>query len=471
VPAAAATSDPRATEAAVEVLRAGGNAVDAAVAAALVLYVVEPQSAGVGGDAFLIVVEPGRSPVALDGAGALPRGLTAAALAADGLDTVPVRGGRTVTVPGALGLLEEAVGRFGSRTLAELARPAIALAAGGFEVRTSLAAAARRAAGEIGADPVLGPLYVPAGEPVAEGDRVRNPALAECLRTVAEAGTSVLYGGPLGEALIGTVAADGGYLTMEDLAGHRTTEIGLVSGSFAGHVVWELGPPTQGPAVVTAIEQLTPHAPTDWAAVLDAVRDGMRTAGFDPAAIGARPAPAPGRGDTTYIAVVDGDGRGASLITSVFGDFGSHLGVAAFGGPVGNRATMLRALRREPTPGAKPPHTTIPAAVTRDDGGLHYVLGVAGGFMQPQAQVQLLVRMLVEGLTPQQAIDAPRFKVLFGGDVTVEPGHPLLATMPEAGERPSGAEGFGGAQVVGWHGEQLMAGADARRGGHAEVLG
>jgi gamma-glutamyltranspeptidase / glutathione hydrolase len=469
VPAAAATSDPRATRAAAEVLRAGGNAVDAAVAAALVLYVVEPQSAGVGGDAFLIVVEPGQPPVALDGAGALPLGLTSAALAADGLDTVPVRGGRTVTVPGALGLLDEARRRFGSQALADLARPAISLAADGFEVRPSLAAAAARAAGEIGADPVLGPLYVPGGAPVAAGTQVRNPALAECLATVAEAGPSTLYGGPLGEALIDTVAADGGYLTGEDLARHRTTEMGLVAGSFAGHVVWELGPPTQGPAVVTAVEQITAASPTDWAAVLDAVRDGMRTAGFDPAAIGgARPTPA--RGDTTYIAVVDDDGRGASLITSVFGDFGSHLGVPAFGGPVGNRATMLRALRREPTPGAKPPHTTIPAAVTRDDGSLRYVLGVAGGFMQPQAQVQLLVRMLAEGMTPQEAIDAPRFKILFGGDVAVEPGHPLLAAMPEAGERPSGPEGFGGAQVVGWHGEHLMAGADARRGGHAEVL-
>jgi len=468
VVAAVATSDPRATATAADVLRDGGNAVDAAAAAALVLYVVEPQSAGVGGDAFLIVVEPGREPVALDGAGALPLGLTTAALAADGLDTVPVRGARTATVPGALGLLDEALRRFGSRSFADLAAPAIALADDGFEVRPTLAHAAARAAGEIGGDPVLGPLYARGGNPVEAGAVVHNPALAECLRTVAEAGTSMLYGGPLGEALIDTIAADGGYLTRDDLARHRTTEIALVSGSFAGHTVWELGPPTQGPAVVEAIGRIEPTEPVDWAAVLDAVRHGMRAAGFDPATIGARPAPA--RGDTTYIAVVDGDGRGASLITSVFGDFGSHLGVPALGGPIGNRATMLRALRREPVPGAKPPHTTIPAAVTRPDGGLRYVLGVAGGFMQPQAQVQLLARMLVEGMAPQEAIDAPRFKVLFGGDVAVEPGHPLLAEVPEAGERPSGPEGYGGAQVVGWHGDQLLAGADHRRGGHAEVL-
>ena len=466
--AAAATSDPRATAAAVEVLRDGGNAVDAAVAAALVLYVVEPQSAGVGGDAFLIVVEPGRPPVALDGAGALPLALTTEALAADGLDAVPVRGGRTATVPGALGLLEEAVTRFSTRSLAELAQPAITLADEGFDVRPTLAAAAARAAAEIGSDPVLGPLYVPGGKPVGTGQRVRNPALASCMRTFAAAGASALYDGVLSEGVVGTVAADGGYLSRDDLARHRTTEMALISAPFAGHVVWELDRPTQGLAVIDAISNIDATLPIDWAAVLDAVREGMRRAGFDPSAIGTRPSPA--RGDTTYVAVVDAAGRGASLITSVFGDFGSHLGVAAIGGPIGNRATMLRALRQAPTPGAKPPHTTIPAAVTDDAGGLRYVLGVAGGFMQTQAQVQLLVRMLGEDMAPQEAIDAPRFKVLFGGEVALEPGHPLLASMPEAGQRPAGPEGFGGAQVVGWHDGRLEAGADARRGGVAEVL-
>ena len=242
----------------------------------------------------------------------------------------------------------------------------------------------------------------------------------------------------------------------------------LVSVPFAGHVVWELGPADAGAGRHRSGLRIDPTPPIDWTAVLDAVREGMRRAGFDPVAIGARPSPA--RGDTTYVAVVDAEGRGASLITSVFGDFGSHLGVPAIGGPIGNRATMLRALRLAPTPGAKPPHTTIPAAVTGEGDGLRYVLGVAGGFMQPQAQVQLLVRMLGEGMAPQEAIDAPRFKILFGGEVAIEPGHPLLASMPEAGERPAGPEGFGGAQVVGWHDGRLQAGADARRGGHAEVL-
>jgi gamma-glutamyltranspeptidase / glutathione hydrolase len=466
--AGAATSDPRATAVAIDVLRGGGNAIDAAVAAALVLYVVEPQSAGLGGDAFLIAAEPGQPPAALDGAGALPLGLTTEALGADGLDTVPVRGGRTATVPGAVGLLETALARFGTRSLAASVEPAITLAEDGFEVRPSLAATAARAAAEIGVDPVLGPLYVPGGRPVKAGDEVRNAALARAFRAIAADGASVVYDGAIGAEVVSTVTTDGGYLSVDDLAAHRTTEMELESGPFAGHVVWELGPPTQGPAVIEALSMVDASEPVDWIGVLEAIRHGMKAAGFDPSAVGARPSPA--KGDTTYIAVVDADGRGASLITSVFGDFGSHLGVPALGGPIGNRATMLRALRRQPTPGAKPPHTTIPAAVTDGAGGLRYVLGVAGGFMQPQAQVQVLVRMLVEGRPPQAAIDEPRFKIVFGGDVAAEEGHPLVATMPEAGARPAGPEGYGAAQVVGWHDGELAAGADPRRGGVAEVI-
>ena len=136
------------------------------------------------------------------------------------------------------------------------------------------------------------------------------------------------------------------------------------------------------------------------------------------------PRPSPARGDTTYIAAIDADGRGASLITSVFGDFGAHFGIPELGGPIGNRATMLRALQRPMAPGTKPPHTTIPAAVTRD-GTLQYVLGVAGGFMQPQAQVQVLIHLLERGLSPQEAIDRPRFRIGFGGVLSLEAGHPL----------------------------------------------
>ncbi|MGD9999766.1 MAG: gamma-glutamyltransferase, partial [Ilumatobacteraceae bacterium] len=123
------------------------------------------------------------------------------------------------------------------------------------------------------------------------------------------------------------------------------------------------------------------------------------------------------------------------------------------------------------TPGAKPPHTTIPAAVTKD-GVLQYVLGVAGGFMQPQAQVQVLIQLLERGLTPQDAIDAPRFRIGFGGTLSLEAGHPLCDAMPDAAARPPGPEGFGAAQVVAGPKAPggVDAGADHRRNGVAQVV-
>jgi len=194
----------------------------------------------------------------------------------------------------------------------------------------------------------------------------------------------------------------------------------------------------------------------------------MAEAGFDPALVGTS-APQPAKGDTTFIAAIDHAGRGASLITSVFGDFGSHLGVKALGGPIHNRATTFRMAAQPLGPG-KPPHTTIPGLITRADGTLRFVVGVAGGVMQPQTQVQLTLRTLLEDRDPQAAIDMPRFKVCFGGDLALEPGHPLAERYPQALTKNPGPEGFGAAQMVGWQQGVLRAGADARRGGQAVVI-
>ncbi len=466
--AAVATSDPRATGAAVEVLSGGGNAVDAAVTACFVLYVVEPQSCGVGGDGFMFVHDGKGAPVALDGSGAVPLELTIEGLRESGHDAVPARGGASVTPPGAVALLETALAEHGTIRLADAVAPARAYAASGFEVRPTLASTAARSGASLVSDPVLGSLYVPGGTPVAEGSTVRNPRLAECLDVIASEGGRAVLGGPIGAAIVERVRQDGGFLSEVDMARHRTMPAEPGAVDFAGHMVWQMPQPTQGPSVLGALERLEPATPVDWESVLGATSEGMRAAGFDPAAIVVgRPQRA--TGDTTFLAVVDHGGTAVSLITSVFGDFGAHLGVDEIGGPIHNRATTLRMLGLEPQPGAKPPHTTIPGLVTRD-GRLRCVLGVAGGIMQPQAQVQLIVRMIVEGLGPQEAVDRPRFKVCFGGDLALEPGHELAGAHPAALSRSPGPEGFGAAQVVGWHQGRLEAAADARRGGSATVL-
>lgn len=466
--AAAATSDPRATDAAVTVLRAGGNAVDAAAAAAFVLYVVEPQSCAIGGDGFMFIHERPGAPVALDGSGAVPEALTPAALAADGLDAVPSRGAKTATPPGAVALLEYALDNHGTIGLSDAIAPALRHAEEGFAVRASLAVAAGRATAALADEPVLGPLYWPGGSPVVEGSIVANPDLADALRLLSVEGSAAIHGGSLGDAIIEAIEAGDGYLTRADLENHRTTEVIPDHVDFASHQVWQMPAPTQGPAVIAALRDIPPTSPPQWETVHRAVAAGMIEAGFDPAAVRVG-APSPAKGDTTFIAVVDDEGRGVGLITSVFGDFGSHLGIRALGGPIHNRATTFKIASRALGPG-KPPHTTIPGIITDAEGRLRYVLGVAGGVMQPQTQVQLAIRTLVEGDSPEDAIDKPRFKICFGGDLALEPGHPLAAVHPAALDKNPGPEGFGAAQMIGWHEGRLHAGADHRRGGSATVL-
>jgi gamma-glutamyltranspeptidase / glutathione hydrolase len=463
--AAIASSDPRAARAGAEVLERGGNAVDAAVAAALVLFVVEPHACGPGGDAFLMIGSPGVDPVALDGSGAVPAGLTQSALEADGLEFVPIRGAKTVTVPGALSLLDTAIRLHGSRSLGDLTRPAVSYARDGFAVRRTLAETSGRAAAEIAADPVLGTLYAPGGKALQVNDVVVNERLADVLDLFGREGAGPFYRGGIAEEIVERVRVAGGYLSVDDMRAHETTPITPSTAPFRGSTVYEMPLPTQGPAVTKALELIEPQDHIEWAAVLDAIMQGLLSAGID---IRRQPGTRAAPKDTTYLAVIDRDGRAASLITSVFADFGSHLGVEALGGPIHNRATTFYAQGLSPRPG-KPPHTTIPGLVMRD-GAVEHVLGLAGGYVQAQVQVQLLIHLLDAGLDPQQAIDAPRMRFLFGGDVALEPGHPLAAMMPSAVGVPTGFEGFGAAQAASLRDGRVTAGADARRDGHAIEL-
>ncbi len=421
------------------------------------------------GDAFLLVAEPGGDVEALDGSGAVPAGLTSAAIAADGLDNVPVRGGRSVTVPGAVGLLEEALRRYGTRTMADLVGPALDLARDGFGARRTLAETSARAATEIAKDPVLGPLYAPDGIPLKIGQVVRNPVLGDLLERLATEGTDEFYRGSIAEAIVARVQDDGGYLSLGDMGAYTTLAVQPQSAMFRGACVWELPLPTQGPAVLAALGAIEPEDASDNDLVLGAIRDGLRECGIDLDRRPGQPPAAAGPKDTTYLAVIDGEGRVASMITSIFADFGSHLGIAELGGPIHNRAATFFAMGLSPRPG-KPPHTTIPAIVTRQ-GTPEYALGLAGGYVQAQVQVQLLIHLLDKGAEPQDAIDAPRMRILFGGEIALEPGHPLALKYPDAVGRPTGAEGYGGAQVAANYGGRLRAGADPRRDGSVVELG
>jgi gamma-glutamyltranspeptidase/glutathione hydrolase len=451
---AIATSDPRATEAGAAVLRAGGNCVDAAVAAAFVLFVVEPHHCGPGGDAFLLVRPAGAErPIAFDGAGATPRGLDGTPLA-----SVPYYGGASVTVPAAPALLERAAEDLGSWPFASLLEPAIAFASDGFVARPTLAAACAGARSRLALDPVLGPLYAS----VEVDTKVVNPALGDALARFGAESTRAMYEGEIAREIEAVATADGGALTVNDLVMHTTNEVTPVATEYAGATVWQMPAPTQGPAVLGALDRLGPDAADDWAAVADAIRDGLLDVGVDLVN-----APWRRAGGTSHIAVVDADGGVASLITSVFAPFGARLGVAALGSSLQNRAAGYHLIDTAPTGGAKPPHTIIPGLVTRAGGDI--ALGVAGGMMQAQGQVQLLVRMLARGESAQVAIDAPRLRVVDGGVLALEPGHALGATDPEALQRAPGDGGFGCAQIA-VTGPDVVAAADHRRDGAAAVV-
>ncbi|MBY0275979.1 gamma-glutamyltransferase [Candidatus Binatia bacterium] len=458
-----ATSDPRATTAAAHVLACGGNAVDAAVTAAAVLFVVEPHACGIGGDAFLLVKQPGEAPAALDGSGAVPAALAAEAEQADGGD-VPFVGARSITVPGAVSLLETALEQLGTITLADALTPALRLAREGFAVRPMLAAAAARAHGLLASDPLLAALYLPQEAPVRTGDVVRNPQLADALAAIATDGAARFYRGDLAADVARRVAALGGQLSTDDLAAHATLPMSPVCVRFRGVDVWELPAPTQGPAVLVALEALERAGHFDPDAIVAALLAGMRSVDVELGRITSVPSPAPARGgDTTFIAAIDRNGLGVSLITSIFSDFGSGVGVDGLGGPLQNRAATFPLTGRRPRPG-KPPHTTIPALVTRD-GSLRHALGVVGGYMQAQGQVQVLVNLLVHRMSPEEAVAAPRLRLLHGGELAVEPGHALAARFPDAARRDPGLGGFGGCQIASCADGRISGAADPRRGG------
>lgn len=461
---AVATSDPRATEAGAEVLRAGGNCVDAAVAATLVLFVVEPHHTGPGGDGFLLVRLPSmESPEALDGAGSIPAEMTTEALRRDGSEQIPAFGARSVSVPGAVGLLHRSLEAYGTREPGEVVAPAVRLAREGFAVHPTLASAISHNLAGLADDPVLAALYTVDGRPRGPGERVVNPALAAALVEFERRGPDPFYRGDVADDIVDTVQKAGGYLTRDDLARHRTLPVAPESTSFRERTVWQLGAPTQGRAVLSALERLAGVRSTDWDVVLDAVAGGLAEVGID------LPAPADRtRSGTSHVAVVDADGGAASLITSVLADFGARLGVESLGGALHNRAAGFRMVGREPRPG-KPPHTLIPGLVTRGPDEV-WALGVAGGTMQAQGQVQLLVRLLVEGEDVTAAVDAPRFRLVAGGEVALEPGHPLQARYSNGVGRDPGPGGFGSAQIAAHVDGTTVASADPRRDGRAVIV-
>ncbi|GAA4922079.1 gamma-glutamyltransferase family protein [Stackebrandtia albiflava] len=415
-------------------LRRGGSAVDAAVATNAVLAVTAPHMCGMGGDLFALVHVPGRPLAALNASGPAGSGADPDALRAAGHTTMPLRGDvASVTVPGCVDGWLALHARYGRLPLEEVLAPAAGYAEDGFGASPLLAQSSVALEGVVGAEDLVAARH--------QGARVRRPGVARALRAVASDGRSGFYGGDFGRGL-SRIAP--GLFTPEDLARDNAEWTTPLSVRVFGHDVWTAPPNSQGYLLLLSMaiaERLElPDDPADpaWAHLLieasrqagydrpDRLFDGAdvsglltegevgaRAARVDPGRAGTVSAPAD-PGDTTYLCAVDGSGMGVSLIQSNAAGFGSGIFEPSTGIGLHNRGLGFHLSPGHPAeyrPGMRPPHTLVPAVVTRPDGTLRAVAGTMGGDTQPQILLQVLTRLLRHGQTPGEAIGAPRFRL------------------------------------------------------------
>ncbi len=465
----AATSQPLATRAALRALEHGGNAADAALAAAAVLCVTEPMSTGVGGDAFALVWRDGRVE-ALDAAGPAPRG-------ASPVEPVEQRGPRSVSVPGAVAGWSALAERYGRLGLGACLADAIDVAERGFAVGSRTAAAWQPGESSAAwASVELPDEFAPA--PTA-GGIVRLPELARTLRAIAEHGPDAFYTGETARAICSV-----SWLEESDLSSYRARWVEPLRLRYRGVEVIELPPPTQGVAALEALGLLEGLEPTlsnrisvARLALEDAranVRDGADVAGLlDPGYLARRRAEIPRPvvevgGGTVYLCVVDRDRTAVSFIQSLYGSFGSGIVAPGTGVALQNRGACF-AVQGRVEPGARPYHTIIPGMLLRD-GALLGPFGVMGGFIQAQAHMQLVSALVDDQLDPQAALDRPRFWV-DGEVVRIEEGlWPQAGELEQAGHRvvcDPDTFGYGGGQAILVEGDSLVGGSDPRKDGYA----
>lgn len=514
-----ATSQPAASLAGVDVLRAGGNAVDAAVAMAAVLAVTEPTSCGLGGDCFALCFHAADARVlALNGSGRAPSALTLDLLQSQGLSRLPRFHPHTVTVPGVVAGWCDLVGRLGSMSMDRLLAPAIGLAEEGFAVAPKTAyhwdaAVPGQLAGR-GEDLLID------GRAPRPGERFRNPALAGVLGGIAEHGAAGFYHGRVAEAIVDAVRQGGGALALGDLADHRSTWDEPIATGFAGARIHECPPNGQGLTALLALGILSRLAALGGlgepgsADRLHLIIESLRLAFADARRYIADPAvvhvpvaelladeysegrarlvdrqraaidPAAGSplagSDTVYLSAVDGAGNACSFIQSNYMGFGTGIAPVNSGFTLQNRGhnfSLDAAHRNALAPGKRPYHTIIPALATDLTGSsLRICFGVMGGFMQPQGHVQVALALLCDGLDAQAALDRPRLCLELDGSVAIEEGMPdeVMADLAGRGHRvrrvrDHGRALFGRGQVItlNTNGKILCGGSDLRGDGCA----
>lgn len=512
----ASSSSPLATRVGLRVLEDGGNAFDAAVAMAAMMAVAEPMMSGLGGDTMILAWSArDRKVFGLNGSGVAPSGASLDSVG--GLTVMPTAGAQSVTIPGAVDGWCRLLGRFGTRPLQKLWEPAVAAARDGYPVGESIAgfwAAAAPAMPQYIA-PALRDVLLPGGRPPAPGQLVRFPALADTLERVAAEGRDGFYAGPVAHAISDTLTAGGVPTTVADVTAQEALWVEPLAVDYRGRRVLGLPPNSQSAVALIALGVLGGY---DLAAMSEAQRmhhqiEALRL-GFEFAINEVGDPGSPGTlektqqvlsdsglealrtritetattpvhleggnsSDTTYICAIDTAGNAVSMMMSICGVFGSGLLAGDSGVILNNRASQFATVAGHPNalgPRRRPRHTILPGMVLRD-GAPEYVLGCIGLNNHPQGQVQMLVDALDLGMNPQQAVDAPRFRVVMTtGEVQLDPGiHPQVGyELAARGHHLGNPYDFkGAAQMVRIHrgdngtGPCLEAGVDNRLDGVA----
>jgi len=501
----AATSQPLAAQAGIEILKAGGNAIDAAVAVNAALGVVEPMSCGIGGDLFAIVwhAESGGL-TGLNASGRAPHAATIEHYAGLGFDYVPDTGPLNWSVPGCVDGWARLLERFGTMSLKQVLEPAISYAEDGFPVSDIIARDWAGSTQLLKPWPESVRVYLPGGRAPDPGAVFRNPDLARSYRLLADGGRDAFYHGEIADAILACSRAVGGLFSPEDFRDHVSTWDDPVSIDYRGHTVWELPPSGQGIAALQILNILEGYDLAETgcqsAETLHLQIEAKKLAYADRAVYYADPAfadvpvesllsreyaerqrgridrdraavdvpagdPILQHGDTAYMTVVDEARNAVSLIQSIFRGFGSGIVPERTGFPIQNRGQLFSldpAHRNALVPHKRPFHTIIPAMVTRD-GRPWLTFGLMGGAMQPQGHAQVLCNMIDYGMDVQEAGDAPRFQHFGsaeptgtpmeagGGRVNVEKGigEETFRGLADKGHRLSRASrDYGGYQAI-----------------------
>lgn len=446
----ACTSQPLASQAALDILKSGGNAIDAAIAANAVLGLVEPTGNGIGGDLFAMVWDAqSKQLYGLNASGRSPRSLTLDYFHEKGYNRIPAYGPLPVSVPGCVDGWFELHERFGSKNMEEILQPAINYAREGFPLSELIAFYWGANARGLSAYPNIKEVYMPGGSAPAKGEIFRNPALANTLETIATGGRDAFYKGEIARTISDFMQEQGGFLSYEDLASHTSEWVTPMSVNYRGYEVWELPPNGQGIAALQILKILEGYDIAGMgfgsAEYIHHFTEAKKLAFEDRAKYYADPdfnnldyrsllteGYAAGRralinssraarrydageieqGNTIYLTVADEAGNMVSLIQSNYRGMGSGMCPPGLGFILQDRGELFsleEGHQNVYAPGKRPFHTIIPAFITKDGQPL-ISFGLMGGSMQPQGHAQVVVNLVDFGMNLQEAGDAPRIR-------------------------------------------------------------